>query len=756
METGTTEGNEISTDAAESRGIVPEGWKSVPTLNDLNQDLSAARPMHDAQMQAISRWIGRFYVTGKEAPNTRKGFSSIQPRVIRKQAEWRFPGLSEPFLNATDLFRVTPRTFEDAESARQNELLLNYQFETKINRQAFIDEYVRNATREGTVIVKVVWRREMQARIVEVPKYELTPAPPSQEGEALMQALGEMLALRDANPLAWSDLPPDAKIAAEHFEATGIPSVAEITGFEEKEVQVLVANHPELIVCDYRSVVIDPSATKMEDAKFVMHVTETSMSELRRAGIYENLDMVNTELGVTGGVSATPGIPATPGDPWGRSRHGDDAGHGDTDGQSPSFNFTDKPRKRLVLREYWGYWDYKGDGIARPIVASWVGNVMVRLGPSPYPGGGLPFVAVPFMPLPNKIYGEPDGELLHDNQRVIGALMRGMIDVMARSANGQVGHRRDAVDAVNRRRMQNGEDFVFGTNVDPNQLFKVFEFPEIPASAQYMLQNQQMEAESMTGVKTFNEGISSGSLGAVATGIRGALSAASKREIGLLRRLAAGLVECARKIVAMNAEFLEDEEIVRVTNAGQVAVRREALAGDFDLRMDIATVEEDNEKAQELSFMLQTLGNNAPPEIVNMILSKIAHLRRMPELANAILNFKPTPSPEQQRMAQLDLAMREAELGKLFADTDEAYSMALLNRARARESDSRSDERDLTFVERESGTAHARALEMEAAKSDGKIQQEVVRENLKAEGRVLDNLMEQDNNANQPSGKTSE
>ena len=33
-------------------------------------------------------------------------------------------------------------------------------------------------------------------------------------------------------------------------------------------------------------------------------------------------------------------------------------------------------------------------------------------------------------------------------------------------------------------------------------------YPEIPASAQFMLQLQNMEAESMTGVKAFNQGLS--------------------------------------------------------------------------------------------------------------------------------------------------------------------------------------------------------------------------------------------------------
>lgn len=39
-----------------------------------------------------------------------------------------------------------------------------------------------------------------------------------------------------------------------------------------------------------------------------------------------------------------------------------------------------------------------------------------------------------------------------------------------------------------------------------------------------------------------------------ATGVRSALDSTSKRELGILRRLSAGLEKIGRKIIAMNAE----------------------------------------------------------------------------------------------------------------------------------------------------------------------------------------------------------
>jgi hypothetical protein len=159
-----------------------------------------------------------------------------------------------------------------------------------------------------------------------------------------------------------------------------------------------------------------------------------------------------------------------------------------------------------------------------------------------------------------------------------------------------------------------------------------------------------MEAESLTGVKAYSSGIGSAALGDVAAGIRGALDAASKRELGILRRLANGIVEIGRKIIAMNGEFLSEEEVVRVTNEEFVTVRRDDLPGNFDLKLTISTAEADNQKAQELAFMLQTMGNSMPMDMSQMILADIARLRKMPDLAKKIETYQPQPDPMAQKM----------------------------------------------------------------------------------------------------------
>jgi hypothetical protein len=442
-------------------------------------------------------------------------------------------------------------------------------------------------------------------------------------------------------------------------------------------------------------------------ASFAIYSFESSLSQLKKDGKYKNLDQIRID---TNSILGTPDHAAT--------------------GENQTFNFSDQPRKKFVVYEYWGYWDIDGSGIVKPVVIAWVGDTIIRMEENPFPDKALPFVVASYLPVRKQLYGEPDGALLEDNQKVAGAVTRGMIDIMGKSANGQTGIRKDALDATNRRKFDKGLDYEFNANVDPRQGIYMHTYPEIPQSAQFMLQLQNMEAESLTGVKSFSQGVSGQSLGNVAAGVRGALDAASKRELGILRRLSDGVIKIGRKFISMNAEFLSEEEVVRITNDEFVKIRRDDLAGEFDLKLSISTAEEDNNKAEELAFMLQTTGNGMDPGMQKMILSDIARLRKMPDLAKKIESYEPQPDPLAQRKAELEIALLEAQINAENAKTQERLATAQLNGAKvgtegakAGNISSDTDLKNLDFVEQESGVKQERDLQRvgEQAKSQAKL-----------------------------------
>jgi len=660
-------------------------WAIEPDILDLKQDVENGRPFQQDHVRKVEGWLDNLNLTGKAKITPRKGRSTVQPKLIRKQAEWRYGSLSEPFLSSDKLFTLSPRSWEDKPACIQNELVLNWQFDEKLDKVTLIDQYVRTAVDEGSVVVEVGWERETKMEKVQAPVWSYY----SMESPEQIQALSEASELQQTNPALYAQLPEAVRESVRYSVEKGAPHLAEQTGTEEVEVEKVLKNQPTVEIVDIRNLVIDPTCGgDIDKALYMAYSSEVTRGSLMRDKRYQNLEDVPFE-----GLSVLSQPDHTPQGP-------------------PEVNFKDKSRQKLVLNRYYGYFDIEGDGHLTPILAAWIGSVLVRLELNPFPDGKPPFVVVPLLPIKKSFYGEPDGSLLEDNQKIIGAVTRGMIDLMARSANAQRGMAKNMLDITNKRRFDNGEDYEFNPNVHPSNGIVEHKFPEIPQSASMMIHFQNAEAESLTGVKMFaDQGMTSQSLGPVAAGIRGVLDAASKREMGILRRLAKGMAKIGAKIVAMNQEFLSEEEIVRVTNDEFVTIRRDELHGNFDCKVDISTAEEDEAKASRLEFMLQTMGNTGDPGITKILLTEIARLRRQPDLAHRIENYQPEPDPVQQEMQQLTLAKLRAEVGVLEAESVERQARAQKAAAEARLASATADGKDLEFVETETGTKHARDLQ---------------------------------------------
>lgn len=695
----------VAPDAEKLKRALPD-WKNIPKLSNLKEDLTTASSIHSAHKTQVTEWLDQMNIEGSAKINVPKGSSSVQPKLIRKQAEWRYAALSEPFLSTSDLFNVKPVTWEDRQAAMQNQLLLNHQFNHVINKQTFIDEFVRTAVDEGTVILRTGWSYREVTEEVRVPIAEFIP------DESFLPTLQELDVMEEDSPSQYiSDVPSELKMAHEMYKNEGVPYRPKIVRYEMQEETKVVTNQPSVEICDYRNVLIDPTCQgDIKKASFVIYSFETSLAELRKDKRYINLDYLNID---NNSILGSPDHSASEG--------------------TNNFQFNDKPRKKFVVYEYWGFWDKDDTGEVKPIVVSWVGDTIVRMEDNPFPDGELPFEVVQYLPVRRSIYGEPDGALLVDNQKIMGALMRGMIDLMAKSANAQTGMRKDFLDATNKRKFSQGLDYEFNPTGDPRQAVYMHQFPEIPASAMNMLQLTQIEAESMTGVKAYAQGLNSGSLGDVAAGIRGALDAASKRELGILRRLSAGIVAVARKFVSMNAEFLSEEEVVRVTNEKFVTIRRDDLPGKFDLELGISTAEEDNNKAQELAFMLQTMGNNMGQELVQMIMGDIARLRKMPDLAHKIENYAPKPDPVAEMVQQLEVKKMELEVAELQAKIQKLNTAAQLDMAKVAETGATVDQKSLDFVEQESGVKQERDLQKQGAQARAQAETKIIDHQLKME-----------------------
>jgi len=699
-------------------------WENPPTISDLKQNIDDAELDQEGHRLDVEKWLENRAVERTAIP----GRSNVAPKVIRKQNEWRYSSLADPFLSTPDLFNVKPVTAGDRNRALQNQQVLNYQFNNKLKKVKFIDDFVHEAVDVGTVIVKTGWITHSEKITTSVPEYQYLLS----DSPELAQKYMQLLQMRQQSADQYGDIStPGLDHALDMFRQTGEAFFVKPTGNMVEATKIVeTKNHPILEVPHNENIIIDPSCNgDISIASFVGEKFKASKGSLKLDGKYKNIEKIQIKAVIN---------PA------------DDPDYTE-EGDVETFTFKDDVRKQFVVFTYWGDWDIHGDGLPQQIVCSWVGNTMIRLEENPFPDRRPPFSKAVYMPVRDSLFGEPDAALLEDNQAIIGAVTRGIIDLFAKSANSQTGTKKGFLDVTNKRRFKNGQDYEYNANSDPRQAIFQHTFPEVPQSAYNLINLQNMEAESLTGVKAFASGISGKGLGDTAASVRGALDAASKRELGILRRLADCIIDVGRKIVSMNSEFLSEEEVIRITDGEFVEIRRDDLAGEFDIALSISTAEEDAKKAQELAFMYQTGGPNMDPELGKMILADIARLRKMPDFAKRIEDYQPQPSPLEQAKAQKEMELLDAQIQKELAlankhNADAAaaggrsmrdQTQGQLNQAKvaevtgnAKKSNSEADIKDLEYLDKESGKDHLRAVDKDkqriSAESQARIQEKAV------------------------------
>lgn len=704
-------------------------WKNEPTFTDLSKDLRMSDTSHTMFREALLIRNENF-AGGKNIITNAKGKSTTRPKLIRKQAEWKYASLEEPFLSTRDMFKIDPRTDEDADAAMQNQLLINYQWATKVKKVKFINDVMRNLVDEGTVIVKVGWEAEEGTKIVEeeVPDY----ASPEESVVLLRQQVESgQLSIEAATQIMQSGQPMQK----------GMKTVY-------KEKTVLVKNQPVYRVCNAANVRIDPTCEGVfEDAKFIIHEYDTSFSELRKdehivsweeeeyldeatatikvrkvkheRGFYKNLEILK-EMNIE-----------TIGDVY-----------GSLPGQT--FKFSDKPRKKARAYEYWGYWDIHGNDTLVPIVATWVSGVMIRLEENPFPHKKIPFAIATYMPVKREVHGQADGDLLVDNQNTIGRMIRAAEDITISQAVGQTFVDEQLFPSpVQKANYEKGNTVYFKHGLDPRLAIHRQNVDTVPASVFQLIQNQNAEAESLSGTKAFSQGISGVAFGSVAEGARGAMDATAKRELSILRRLSEMFKDIARMTVAMNQTFLEEQEIIRITNEF-VAIRRDDLTGEFDFDMDISTPERDNETAQKLTMLLQTNAANMNPVVQHKMYKKLAMLWKMPDLAKDLGEYtppEPHPMEEEMRKLQMENARLEnIKLKKAIEELDSRISERVsrsvenesdvrtkdsqseLREAQARKITSEADLNDQTFLEAHDGTDIQKKMALSAQQHEANMQ----------------------------------
>lgn len=633
-------------------------WKNEPRFDDLNNDklqATEAQEVHKSKLEEYETTRA-----GGELPDVDATKSKHRPLVVRKYQEWEYAGLEDPFLSSSKLFQTTGRTGEDAEAAVQNGMLLNYQWETLIDKQKLVESVVRQVVDTGTVITKTLWEAEYGSKIVE--REQPVYANPEESLQLMQQAVatGQM-----------------TQEQAQAMMEVGQPMQK---GTEKVYVEedTLVKNQPKYEVKNSANVYIDPTCEGViSDALFVIEEFNTSYAELKKDEYVKETIIVENEDGTTTKEVVERGFYHNI-DEIDFSQDDNDI----TDNrraEAASFKFNDKARKEVRAFEYWGYWDIHDNGTLTPIVATWIGKTMIRLEENPFPHKRIPYSLATYMPVKQEIHGEPDAALLKENQDVIAKQTRAAIDITATHAIGQEFVSQDLFpNTVEKNNYDQGKKRIYTRpGMDPERAIYKPTVTPVPPTIFNMIELHTREAENLAGNRPFSVS-GSGGLNS-ATEARGALDATAKRETGVLRRIAAMFKDMARMTIANNQTFLSEEEIIRVTN-DYVKIRRDDLAGKIDIKLEISSPEKDQALASDLAFMLQTGQQTLPFKITQKIWAKIARLKNLEDLAMDIEEVEePKPSEAQMMLEKINLenARLQNEMLKM-----EMISKATINEER--------------------------------------------------------------------------
>ena len=665
-------------------------------LDNIKSDYKSAEKFKQDNDDNVDRWLNVYNseLYGNEEANKSRYVSSM----VKQMVSWQLASLVEPFTASEDIISVEPVTFEDVPTSDQAELLLNYQFSRNFERFTFISDMMLKIMTEGTCFAKTSWVFE-EKEVTEIVQEEIPiPMDPMMETAFLEQMQQAVM---------------QAEQAGEDPQAVQMQFMEQVpTQIIEKEVTFMkkIVNKPTAEICELKDLRVDPTCRgSIKNAQYIIHDFETDLSSLRKDGRYKNLDKLEESL----------------------SR---DSTYVQRDSVDDSAVFSDEARKRFIVHEYWGNYDLNNDGIAEPVVICWVNDTIIREDDNPLDNGTKPFVRAVYDRKPGYIYGEPIAESIEDKQRIDSILNRGIFDDMKAANNGQRGIKKGFTDATNETRFKSGKDFEYNTTM--NDVWEG-KYTPISQSVFAVLGKNKEEADAYAGIKGFAHGTGGNSLGSTAAAVNATTTSSAKREMQIIRGVAEeAIIPMLQIWLAYDALFLEEEEIVRVTNGEFVEIKKDDLDGNVDIKMSISTQESKAMKADRLAFLMQTMGNGMPPEQANLITADLMEINDMPHLAEAIKNMPPPePSPQEKMVQELQIELLKAQVQNEYAKAREneidfeLKSAKTQNElAKARNMDSDSDIKDLDFLRKDEGEDHRQDMEKESQKSMNKYDEAEMKE----------------------------
>ncbi len=602
--------------------------KKVPTkkeiLNDIKKELKRATSAKTIIEGKISDWNDAY--DGKEYGNEVIGRSSMVMKDVAKQIEWQKPNITEPFTSTENPVGTSALNAKSDKAATASENVLNYQYTSQFDRYSFMDTLANVLSREGTVWVRTGWE--------------------------FKEGLEEKRLTRvDMNTIM--------QVQEEPTEITQNDDGSFNAVYQRKTI---VRNQPTAKVWKNEDIFPDPLADSESTLGFVIGRSKMTITEMRNnpnfdQAAIDTIGTVDPQLYNDSALGAD------------REAKGYDYG-------SDPANSEIQNNKKYFVYEYWGEYDINGNGISEQICFVWVDRVDVVLQSEEnfLPGKRNPFISTPYSAVPFSLWGNGLPAFIEDNQKIRTMLMRGILDNMSLSNNGQKFIQKGTLDYTNWKRMKSGNKYI-----QVNKLDGITDgsFHELPQSV-YNLYNMIAEdSEALTGISKMAQGLDPGSVANTAAGVQTMASMTQKRMLDVVRNISNLMTKVFTRWNDYNKMFLD---VIEINNFSGVSQYEAAdLKGDYHISLTVATDTNKQTKMQQYNLMLQqsaSMAGSVPPQLMNMIYSKMLDLFDEPGMAEAVRTYQPQPDPHTE-------SMKQAELAQAQADVQDTQSNALYKQANA-------------------------------------------------------------------------
>ena len=453
-----------------------------------------------------------------------------------------------------------------------------------------------------------------------------------------------------------------------------------------------IINKPLLEVVNYNNVYIDKDAKKLEDAKFIIIKEEVTKKDLFEYGF--NKDEIKNFF-----INAN---------------------------RADRFNIGDEKKEEIYLYEYYRFEriDDEYKLVLRYIVEKDGNYKVLKKVVEPFAFDGYQLIEVPLLSKAFEVRGDALAEDIKDEQSLMTAIVRGVVDNITSANYGQTFIKTGAMSESAKRDYISGAPIIeVATTGDIRQAIQIGNFNAIPASIFNLLEIVERQSEGITGISRIMQGIAGSEINSPATNFKAMTSQSEVRLLDFAENINNALTKALNKIAQMigvEVDINDIKELIGIDINLSKEKEKERLLQQYnfqeldedtqrdifaivvdevedmfdlsdakhDIKITINTDGQKLSKIQNINMLMQNAANlieagAITPNVIKLLVASLAKNLDEIEVSELILKDEPQVSPFAEQQVQLELMLKQAEAQKEAALAENAKARAELVKVKA-------------------------------------------------------------------------